>query len=447
MSNAADDVFRLAGSDPERALFSRKTAGSWHSVSAKEFAAEVVAVAKGLVAAGIRAGDRVALMSATRYEWVLADYALWTMGAVSVPVCETDSAERVAWILADSGALAAIAENAAAAALVDPVGGPIWSIEDGGLAELAAQGRAQPAGAVEARRAVEPEAPATIVYTSGTTARPRGCLITHGNLVSEVDSIMRAEGVDTVLTPDSAVLLSLPLADILARIVQLAAVRAGASTAHTAASGDLEHEFVTFRPTLIVAAPWVFEKFFDAVARRAETERRAWLFGLAERAAIAYSEHGRARLAHRLFDRLVYQKLRDALGGRVAYVICGGAPLSERQAHFLRGAGLPVLEGYGLTETCGPVTLNPPFSPWLGTVGRPLPYWSVRITGDGEVLVSGPGVFAGYWRDETATRAAFATKGWLRTGDLGELHDGYLTVTGRGKNRGRYESAAGVMRP
>jgi long-chain acyl-CoA synthetase len=435
MSNAADDVFQLAGTDPERALFSRKTAGSRRNVTAKEFAAEVVAVAKGLVAAGIRAGDRVALMSATRYEWVLVDYAIWTVGAVSVPVYETDSAEQVAWILADSGAIAAIAENAGTAALVEPVGGPVWSIEDGGLGRLVAQGGVLPAEAVEGRRTVEPEAPATIVYTSGTTGRPKGCVITHGNLVSEVDSIMGADGMgDTVLTPESAVLLFLPLAHILARIVQLAVVRAGALTAHTGHGADLEHEFATFRPTLIVAVPRVFEKLFHAAARRGETARRAWLFELAERVAIAYSEKGRARLAHRMLDRLVYRKLRAALGGRIAYAVCGGAPLSKRLAHFVRGAGMPVLEGYGLTETCGPVTFNSPFAPRLGTVGRPLPYWSVRIAADGEVLVSGPGVFAGYWHDEPGTRAAFADEGWLRTGDLGVLRDGYLVITGRRKD-------------
>ncbi|WP_027941830.1 AMP-dependent synthetase/ligase [Amycolatopsis taiwanensis] len=454
MSNAADDIFQLAGTDPERALFARKSADGWQTVSAKEFAEEVVAVARGLVSAGIRAGDRVALMSATRYEWVLIDYAIWTIGAVSVPVYETDSAEQVAWILADSGAIAAFAENAGMAALVEPVAGPVWSIEDGGLDQLAAQGRALPGEGVrglaprrglgvsppentdvESRRAAEDSALATIVYTSGTTGRPKGCMLTHGNLVSEVDSIMRADGIgDTVLSPSSAVLLFLPLAHILARIVQLAVVRAGALTAHTGRLTDLEDELTSFRPTLIVAVPRVFEKLLHAAARRAETAGRAWLFELAERVAITYSEKGRGRLAHRVFDRFVYRGLRDALGGRIAYAVCGGAPLSARLSHFLRGAGVPVLAGYGLTETCGPITLNPPFGPRLGTAGRPLPHWSVRIAPDGEVLVSGPGVFAGYWHDEPATRAAFDGKGWLRTGDLGELHEGYLTITGRKKD-------------
>ncbi|HET6502900.1 MAG TPA: AMP-dependent synthetase/ligase [Amycolatopsis sp.] len=433
MSNAADDVFRIAGTEPDHPLFARKVEGGWRTVSAKEFTEEVDTLAKGLVSAGIRAGDRVALMSATRYEWVLVDFAIWTVGAVSVPVYETDSAEQAAWILADSGAIAAFAENARCAQLVEPVGGPVWTIEGGGLDALVAQGAAMPAADVERRRTVAPGAPATIVYTSGTTGRPKGCVLTHGNLVAEVDSIMRAQGItESVLTPESSILLFLPLAHILARIVQLAAVRAGALTAHTPDLADLTDDLLSFRPTLIAAVPRVFERLATTAARAAAARRLGWLFRAAERSAVKYSERGGA-FGHALFDRLVYRKLRAALGGRISHAICGGAPLSRHLGHFLRGAGISVLTGYGLTETTAGVTLNLPHAHRMDTVGRPLPGWSVRIAADGEVLVRGPGVFAGYWHNEPATRATLAAEGWLRTGDLGEIHQGYLSITGRKK--------------
>jgi long-chain acyl-CoA synthetase len=433
MSNAADDVFRIAGTEPDHPLFARKVEDGWRTVTAKEFTEEVDTLAKGLVSAGIRAGDRVALMSATRYEWVLVDFAIWTVGAVSVPVHETDSAEQAAWILADSGAIAAFAENARCVELVEPVGGPIWSIEDGGLDALVAQGAAMPAEDVERRRTVAPGAPATIVYTSGTTGRPKGCVLTHGNLVAEVDSIMRAEGVtESVLTPDGSILLVLPLAHILGRIMQLAAVRAGTLTAHTRDLAGVTDDLRSFRPTRIVAVPRVFEKLANTAARETAARGLGWLFRAAERSAVRYSERGGA-FGHALFDRLVYRKLRAALGGRITHAVCGGAPLSPRLGHFLRGVGLSVLAGYGLTETTGGVTLNLPHAHRMDTVGRPLPGWSVRIAADGEVLVHGPGVFAGYWHDEVATRATLAEDGWLRTGDLGEIHEGYLSITGRKK--------------
>ncbi|HKS44889.1 MAG TPA: AMP-dependent synthetase/ligase [Amycolatopsis sp.] len=433
MPNAADDVFSLADAEPEHALFALRDLGGRRTVTAKEFANEVVAVAKGLVTAGIRAGDRIAVMSASRYEWVLADFAIWTIGAVGVPLYVTDSAERVAWILADSGAMAAIAEDARCSALVEPVGGPIWSIEDGGLDALVAQGASMAAESVERRRAAGLDSPATIVYTSGTTGRPKGCLITHRNLVEAVDSIVAAEGVsESVLTPESSVLLSLPLADILARVVQLAIVRNGALTAH-AGDADLVSELREFRPTVAVTEPRALETLYHTLAREAVTAGRGRLFGAAARAAVKHSERGGTALAHRVFDRLVYRRLRAAFGGRVTHLICGGEPLSARLTHFLRGVGVPVLEAYGLTETTGPVTLHLPRAQRIGTVGRTLPGWTIRIARDGEVRVKGPGVMRGYWRDDRSTRAAFDEDDWLRTGDLGEIHDGYLSITGRRK--------------
>lgn len=434
MSNAADDVFAQAEKDPGHPLFARRSGdGEWLSVTAAEFAGQVAAVARGLVAAGIRRGDRIAIMSPTRFEWVLADYAIWTVGAVTVPIYETNSAEQAAWILADSGALAAFAGNSRLAALVEPVGGPVWSFADGGLESLVAQGETLRNGDVRRLRTTDPDAIATIVYTSGTTGRPKGCVLTHGNVVDVVDSIVSFDGLsERVLTPEDSLLLFLPLAHILARVVQLAVVRTGTLTGHFGDVGAIAPELTAFRPTLILAVPRVFEKLVNAAEREAVASRRGRVFAMARRAAVNYSEKGRSRLARRVFDRLVYRKLRDALGGRAKYTVSGGAPLAPDLAHFLRGAGIPVLEGYGLTETTAATTLNPPEGERAGTVGLPLPGWDVRIAADGEVLLRGPGVFRGYWHNDRATAATFED-GWLRTGDIGELHDGYLTITARKK--------------
>lgn len=439
MSNAADDVFAQAETDPGHALFARRSEeGEWRTVTAGEFAREVTAVARGLVAAGIRPGDRIAIMSPTRYEWVLADYAIWTVGAVTVPIYETNSAEQAAWILADSGALAAFAGNSRLAGLVEPVGGPVWTFDDGGLDCLEAQGKTAQKetlrnGDVRRLRTTDPDTIATIVYTSGTTGRPKGCVLTHGNLVDVVDSVVRFDGLsDQVLTPEASLLLFLPLAHILARVVQLAVVRTGTLTGHFGDVAAVASELTTFRPTLILAVPRVFEKLVNAADREAAASGHTRIFGMARRVAVNHSAQGRSRLAHRVFDRLIYRKLRDALGGRVRYTVSGGAPLAPELAHFLRGAGIPVLEGYGLTETTAATTLNPPGAERVGTVGRPLPGWDVRIAPDGEVLLRGPGVFHGYWHDDEATAAA-VEDGWLRSGDIGELSDGYLTITARKK--------------
>jgi long-chain acyl-CoA synthetase len=445
--NATDDVFDNATRRPDHAAFARSVDGVWRTVTAKQFADQVTALAAGLIATGIRPGDRIALMSATRYEWALCDFAILTVGAVTVPVYETSSAEQVAWILRDSDAAAVMVENAAQLAVVDAAGAASvrhrWLIDGGDLDTLAASGKSISAAEVQQRRReVSAERLASIVYSSGTTGRPKGCMISHRSLVAEVRNTAHAEGVsETVLTDRSSILLFLPLAHIFARAVQMAAVHNGTTIAHT---GDLQHLPTTlreFRPTILLAVPRVFEKLFNTASQSAASAGHARLFRAAEATATAYShslDTGHTglwlRLKRRAFDRLVYTKLRDAMGGRVTHAVSGGAPLGARLGHFLRGAGVTILEGYGLTETTAGVTLNLPSAQHIGSVGRPLPGCTVRVAADGEVLVKGPNVFAGYWHDEPATRQAFDAQGWLRTGDLGTLDNGYLTITGRKKD-------------
>ena len=446
-ANATDDIVDNARLRPAHPAFARRVDGIWTTVTAREFAEQVTALAAGLIAAGIAPGDRVALMSATRYEWTLCDFAIWTAGAVTVPVYETSSAEQIAWILRDSGAVAAFVEHDRYAATVHKVRPPatrqVWRIDGGDLDDLAAAGRSISRDQVERRRRdVCADDLASIVYTSGTTGRPRGCMITHGALVAETRNVAAADGItEAVVNRDTRLLLFLPLAHILARAVALAAIRNGAQLAHTSDLANLPTYLTEYRPTLVLAVPRVFEKLYNTAQRNAQAAGHTGLFQAAEATAIAYSEHlqdGRPpawlRLRRLLFDRLVYAKLRAALGGQVRYACSGGAPLGARLGHFLRGAGITVLEGWGATETTAGVTLNLPAACRIGTVGRPLPGNTVRIGPGKEILVKAPNVFGGYWHDEPATAETFDPDGWLRTGDLGRLDNGYLTITGRKKD-------------
>lgn len=446
-ANATDDVVARATLSPDRPAFARKVDGEWRTVTWAEFAGQVTALAGGLIAAGVEPGDRVAVMSGTRYEWVLCDLAIWTAGTVSVPVYETSSAAQVSWILSDSEAVAAIVENERCRALVEQAAPEplrqVWQIEGGDLNTLAHNGERVSTDAIERRRrGVTAESPATIVYTSGTTGRPKGCLLRHSSLLGEVRNLALADGIrEHVLGEHTSLLLFLPLAHIFARMVQLIAIHNGAMTAHTSDVKTVAAELESFRPTLVLAVPRVFEKFTNAARRTAAASGRARLFRAAENTAVEYSralDHGRPsrwlRARRRLWDRLVYRRLRAAFGGRLACAVCGGAPLSARLGHFLRGIGVPVLEGYGLTEATAGVTLNLPAAQRIGSVGRPVPGCTVRISTDGEVLVSGSSVFGGYWHNVQETRVAL-DDGWLRTGDLGELDiDGFLTITGRKKD-------------
>ena len=448
-ANLANSVFRRAAEQPQAVMLRRPgPSGSWQDVTASQFSGEVVAVAKGLVAAGIGVGDRVALMSHTRYEWTLIDYAIWTAGAVTVPVYETSSAEQAEWILSDSGARACFVETAG---FEDMIGGfrdrvprlsQVWRIE-AALDSLRAAG-ADVGDEVITERAAAAKASdlATVIYTSGTTGRPKGCELTHENLLADVRNAFHGPLASVAETVDASTLLFLPLAHVFARVIEVGCIEGGIVLGHCGDLTALLPALASFRPTFILAVPRVFEKVFNSAEQKAASERKGAIFGRAADVAIAYSqsldEPGRPALGlrtqHAMFDRLVYGKLRAALGGRTQYAVSGGAALSERLGHFFRGAGVTVLEGYGLTETTAAATVNRPDRVKIGTVGLPLPGVAIRIAEDGEILIRGVNVFPGYWRNEAATKEVFTEDGWFRTGDVGELdEEGFLRITGRKK--------------
>jgi long-chain acyl-CoA synthetase len=444
--NLTDLLARAAGEQPDAVLFSRRAGGAWQDVTRAAFQAEVRALAKGLAAAGVRPGDRVAIMSKTRYEWTLADFAIWTAGAVTVPIYETSSAEQVSWILSDSGAVAIFAETTGHTATVAhvrdtlPALREVWSIDDGCVHELAAAGTEIPDDELEQRRrSLVGASVATVIYTSGTTGRPKGCELTHANFgdltsnaVARLGHVVSVEGAST--------LLFLPLAHVFARFIQVLCVASGARMGHTADVKNLIEDLGGFRPTFVLAVPRVFEKIYNSAEARAEAGGKGKIFHAAAEAAIAWSQAqdgGRLPLTlqvrHALFDRLVYGRLRATLGGQVQYAVSGGAPLGTRLGHFFRGIGVTVLEGWGLTETTAPATVNTPEKIKIGTVGLPLPGVTVRVADDGELLVSGVGVLSGYFGNPAATAEAIED-GWFHTGDLGEIDDdGYVRITGRKK--------------
>ncbi|MEV6107618.1 AMP-dependent synthetase/ligase [Streptomyces sp. NPDC051940] len=446
--NLTDLIRRNASVHPEVAVIARRVdGGAWEDVTAARFLTEVRAAAKGLIAAGVRPGDRVGLMSRTRYEWTLMDFAIWSAGGVTVPVYETSSAEQVQWILGDSGAVGIVVETAeheeTVASVRDGLADlrEVWRIDGGAVAELAAAGASVTDEQLhEATTAAGADDPATIVYTSGTTGRPKGCVLTHrsffaecGNAVERLRPLFR--------TGDSSILLFLPLAHVFGRLVEVATVLAPIKLAHTPDVKNLTDDLASLKPTLLLGVPRVFEKVYNSARAKAQSDGKGRIFDRAADVAIAYSRAldtpgGPSlglRLRHRLFDRLVYGKLRAVLGGRATHAISGGAPLGERLGHFYRGIGFTVLEGYGLTESCAATALNPLERQKIGTVGQPLPGATIRVADDGEVLLHGEHLFAGYWNNEAATTEAMA-HGWFHTGDLGALdEDGYLTITGRKK--------------
>ena len=445
-TNLTDLVVDNAVSDPQRVAFRRKVGDTWDDVTARQFLAEVTDVAKGLLAAGVQPGDRVGLMAKTRYEWTLIDFATWFAGAVTVPIYETSSAEQVQWILSDSGAVACFVEAQHHAGIVSSVREQlpelrdVWQIEGGGLAELLTAGASIEDAEVEDRRKVANlEDLATVIYTSGTTGRPKGCELTHGNFVIlSKNAVARLS--DVVCAPDASTLLFLPLAHVFARFVQVLCVAAAAPMGHTSDVKNVLADLGTYKPTFILSVPRVFEKVYNSSEQKAEAGGKGKIFHAASQTAIAYSKALDAggpglvlRAKHAVFDKLVYAKLRDALGGRTRHAVSGGAPLGERLGHFFRGVGLVVLEGYGLTETTAPTSVTTPDHIKIGTVGPPLPGTAAKVADDGEILLKGPHLFRGYWKNPAATEQAFED-GWFRTGDLGEMDDeGYLKITGRKK--------------
>ena len=445
--NLTDDVVRNGTDHPDSVVFSVRDGSSWSDVTAGDFLTQVRAVARGLLAVGIEPGDRVALLSKTRFEWTLLDYAIWFVGGVTVPIYETSSAEQVEWILTDSGARAALVETAAHHSVVQQArtrSGSlehVWCIDDGAVEELTGLGREVSEEQLEERRTtVTPDSHATIIYTSGTTGRPKGCGLSHGNFMFEV--AVAVEELDALFQEeDGATLLFLPLAHVFARVIQVAAVRMRVRLGHSADVRHLVADLGSFQPTFVLAVPRVFEKVFNTASQNAAADGRSRVFDKAVDTAIAYSralDDGRPgpllRVRHSLFDRLVYARLRAALGGRCRYAVSGGAPLGERLGHFYRGIGLAVLEGYGLTETTAAVTVNQPDATKIGTVGRPLAGTAARIADDGELEVSGGQVFQGYWGNPDATAEVVGPDGWLRTGDVAEVDDeGFVRITGRKK--------------
>jgi long-chain acyl-CoA synthetase len=451
-ASLADVVFRRAAAEPGRAML-RKRAGrgdGWQDVTAAQFRAEVAALAKGLVAAGIEPGDRVALMSRTRYEWTLIDYAIWAAGAVTVPVYETSSAEQVEWILGDSSARAVFAETSTHEEMISSVRSRLPGMQHlwrtGGLDALVPGGAQISEERLEQRRTGRKAADlATIIYTSGTTGRPKGCELSHSNLLADARNAV-AVLPEIFGIAGCSTLLFLPLAHAFARIIQVGCLESGAILAHWPDATTLADGLPGFRPTFLLAVPRVFEKVYDSAQQQASASRAtARIFSAAAQTAIAWSKarDGAAfgssagpalRLRHALFDRLVYARLRAAVGGRVQYAISGGAPLGERLGHFFRGAGITILEGYGLTETSAAATVNTPGPNKIGSVGQPLPGVTVRIADDGEILIMGPNVFSGYRRNDAATGEVLGSGGWLYTGDIGALDDeGFLRITGRKK--------------
>jgi long-chain acyl-CoA synthetase len=448
--NLSDLVFDHAQGSPDLVVVSDKQSNSttkWQPVTADQLNSRVRATAKGLVAAGIQPGDRVAIMSRTRYEWTILDFAIWTAGAVVVPIYETSSAEQVEWILTDSESVALFVETAAHRVLVDSVRDrtpslrQIWGIEDNALALLASGGIEVASEEIEARRStLTPESLATLIYTSGTTGRPKGCEVTHANFLAEAHTVCNAAS-DLFYAEDGSTLLFLPLAHVFGRMIGVGTVYAGLRLGHCIDLAQLPDDFASFKPRFILSVPRVFEKIYNGASSRAAAEGKGRIFNASAACAIGYSESldlgGPSfilRLKHSLFDHLVYGKLRAALGGSMTHAISGGAPLGARLGHFFRGIGITVLEGYGLTETTAGATLNLPDQVKIGSVGRPIPGTTIRVAEDGEVLIKGPVVFRGYWKNEAATKEAFTDDGFFKTGDLGRLDDeGFLYIVGRKK--------------
>ena len=446
--NIAAMVFEHERQDPGFAIYQRRVDGVWTDVTCAEAADQVRSAALGLIALGVQAGDRVSIFSATRYEWAILDLAILSVGAVTVPIYETSSAEQVHWVLQDSAAVLAFAETDAHAAMVTELTGELPALRrvlhiDGSgpkaLDQLAGAGApVDPAELTARLGALRAEDPATLIYTSGTTGRPKGCQLTHSNLLYEMRGTK--ECLPTLLANGQRLLVFLPLAHVLARALTLGAFANKVTVGFTSDIKNLVPLLAEFTPTVVVSVPRVFEKVYNTAEQNAANDGKGRIFALAAQTAVEWSQARdrggpglRLRAKHALFDRLVYHKLRAALGGDCRAAVSGGAPLGARLGHFFRGVGLTIHEGYGLTETSAAITVNQVGNVKIGTVGTLVPGNSLRIGEDGELLVRGGVVFSGYWANEQATAEAF-TDGWFKTGDLGSVdEDGFLTITGRKK--------------
>lgn len=431
--------------EPERITMSRPLGDGWQPMTARQVEEEIRSTAKGLVAAGIQIGDRVAIMARTRYEWTILDFAIWYAGGCVVPIYETSSAEQVDWILNDSAAVGLIVETPTHRELVTSVlpshTKHVWVMTEDVLATLRSAGKEVSDDEIERRRnALVPETLATLIYTSGTTGRPKGVQLTHGNFLSECGNVVEGAS-DLFLKPGGSTLLFLPVAHVFGRMVEIGAIHAGLHLAHCSDPvGRLQPDLASFKPSFVLAVPRIFEKIYNGAEAKADAAGKGKIFRKAAEVAIAYSEGKDKRgfnplltLKHALFDKLVYSKIRAAMGGAVEAAISGGAPLGARLGHFYRGAGITILEGYGLTETTAGATLNLTKNIRVGSVGRPIPGTTIKIADDGEVLIKGPIVMRGYWQNDSANQEVFDGQ-WFKSGDLGRLDDeGFLYITGRKK--------------
>ena len=444
--NLTNYIADRARFEPTRVMLSRPLGEGWQKVTAHELDQEVRATAKGLIASGIKQGDRVAIMARTRYEWTILDFAIWYAGGVVVPIYETSSAEQVEWILSDSGAVAIIVETPTHKETVSPILPTavknLWLMTENVLAILANAGASINDDEIDQRRnSLAPSDLATLIYTSGTTGKPKGVQLTHENFIAECGNVV-AGASDLFLKPGGSTLLFLPVAHVFGRMVQIGAIRAGLHMAHCSDPvGRLMPDLASFKPTFVLAVPRIFEKVYNGAEAKADAGGKGEIFRKAAAVAIAYSQAldtGKISIAlrakHALFDKLVFSKIRHLLGGRVEAAISGGAPLGERLGHFYRGAGVRVLEGYGLTETTAGATLNLTTSHKVGSVGRPIPSTTIKIDDDGEVLIKGPIVMRGYWQNDSANKEVFTDDGFFRSGDLGRIDsEGFLYIVGRKK--------------
>lgn len=448
-ANVTDLLVDRFALTPQLVLFSRPDgAGGWLPVTTAQFHAEVVALAKGFVAAGVQPGDKIGLTCKTRYEWTLIDFAVWFAGAVLVPVYETSSPSQIQWILSDSGATSLIVETADHFARFDEVHpdlpdvATVWQIDLGDLDKLAARGVDVPDAEIERRRRLAVSADmATLIYTSGSTGRPKGCVLSHGNFVET--SRNAGIALKPVLTDENgaSTLLFITTAHVFARFIAVLCVHGGVRVGHQPDTKQLLPSLGSFKPTFLLAVPRVFEKVYNSAEQKAEAGGKGKIFEAASEVAVEHSKLIEAgakiplglKIKFALFDRLVYSKLRTAMGGNVKFAVSGSAPLGAHLGHFFHSLGIVILEGYGLTETTAPATVNLATKSKIGTVGPALPGVSVRVMDDGEIEVKGVNVFTEYWKNPEATAAVF-DDGWLKTGDVGQLDDdGFLSITGRKK--------------
>ncbi|KAB1865045.1 long-chain fatty acid--CoA ligase [Microbacterium algeriense] len=447
-ANVADLLVKRVEATPDRALFSVPEGDGWRDISAADFQTAVIALAKGFVSAGIQPGEKVGFLARTTYEWTLVDFALFYAGAVMVPIYETSSPSQIQWILEDSGATALIVESPEHFARVDEVRGDlplireVWQLHLGAIDTLTAQGVSVADEEIARRRSLAVGSDiATLIYTSGSTGRPKGCVLTHSNFVELARNSAKALD-EVVQTPGASTLLFITTAHVFARFISILDVHAGVRTGHQPDTRQLLPALGSFKPTFLLAVPRVFEKVYNSAEQKAEAGGKGKIFRAAADVAIEHSkllEEGKKipfgmKLKFALFNKLVYSKLREAMGGKVVYAVSGSAPLGSRLGHFFHSLGVVILEGYGLTETTAPATVNLADKSKIGTVGPALPGVGVRLADDGEVEVRGINVFKEYWNNPEATAEAFSDGGWFHTGDIGSFDsEGFLTITGRKK--------------